>query len=209
MTLFVMAFRLGIEPFFFNHSNSANAKETYAAITKYFTLFGCLILLVVVIYIDIFKRILIPNSQYWEALKIVPLILLANLFLGIYHNLSVLYKLTDRTKYGAYISVFAAVITLVLNFVLIPEIGYVGSAIATLVAYGSMMVLSYLYGRKYYNVPYNVFKIVGFLSLAIVFSAISFYLFPENIWLGTLLLVVFVGIMVFSEKNEFLKIIRK
>jgi O-antigen/teichoic acid export membrane protein len=209
MTLFVMAFRLGIEPFFFNHSNSANAKETYAAITKYFTLFGCLILLVVVIYIDMFKRILIPNSQYWEALKIVPLILLANLFLGIYHNLSVWYKVTDRTKYGAYISVFAAIITLVLNFVLIPKIGYVGSAIATLVAYGSMMVLSYLYGRKYYNVPYNVLKIVGFLSLAIVFSAISFYLFPENIWLGTLLLIVFIGIMVYFEKKEFLKIIRK
>ena len=209
MTLFVMAFRLGIEPFFFNHSSSANAKETYAAITKYFTLFGCLILLVVVIYIDIFKRILIPNSQYWEAIKIVPLILLANLFLGIYHNLSVWYKVTDRTKYGAYISVFAAVITLVLNYVLIPKIGYVGSAIATLVAYGSMMVLSYLYGRKYYDVPYNVLKIVGFLLLAIIFSAVSFYMFPENIWLGTLLLIVFVGIMIYSEKNEFLKIIRK
>lgn len=158
MTLFVMAFRLGIEPFFFNHSDHANAKNTYATITKYFTLFGCLILLVVVVYIDVFKRILIPNSQYWEALKIVPLILLANLFLGIYHNLSVWYKVTDRTKYGAYISVFAAIVTLVLNFVLIPMIGYMGSAIATLAAYGSMMVLSYLYGRKYYDVPYEVKK---------------------------------------------------
>lgn len=209
MTLFVMAFRLGIEPFFFNHSGHANAKNTYATITKYFTLFGCLILLVVVVYIDIFKRILIPNSQYWEALKIVPLILLANLFLGIYHNLSVWYKVTDRTKYGAYISAFAAVITLVLNYVLIPHIGYMGSAIATLAAYGSMMVLSYLYGRKYYNVPYEVKKISGYLLLAIGFSAISFYAFNGNIWLGTALLLVFTAIMFFSEKKEFLKIIRK
>ncbi|MDP2687231.1 MAG: oligosaccharide flippase family protein [Aequorivita sp.] len=209
MTLFVMAFRLGIEPFFFNHSSQANAKNTYATITKYFTLFGCLILLIVVVYIDIFKRILIPNSQYWEAIKIVPLILLANLFLGIYHNLSVWYKVTDRTKYGAYISVFAAIITIVLNYVLIPYIGYMGSAIATLVAYGSMMVLSYLYGRKYYNVPYEVKKICGYLLLAIGFSAISFYAFSGNIWLGTALLLVFTAIMFFSEKKEFLKIIRK
>lgn len=209
MTLFVMAFRLGIEPFFFNHSGHENAKNTYATITKYFTLFGCLILLVVVVYIDIFKRILIPNSQYWEALKIVPLILLANLFLGIYHNLSVWYKVTDRTKYGAYISVFAAVVTLVLNYVLIPHIGYMGSAIATLAAYGSMMVLSYLYGRKYYDVPYEVKKISSYLLLAISFSAISYYVFNGNIWIGTALLLVFTAIMFYSEKKEFLKIIRK
>ncbi len=209
MTLFVMAFRLGIEPFFFNHSGHENAKNTYATITKYFTLFGCLILLVVVVYIDIFKRILIPNSQYWEALKIVPLILLANLFLGIYHNLSVWYKVTDRTKYGAYISVFAAIVTLVLNYVLIPIIGYMGSAVATLAAYGSMMVLSYLYGRKYYDVPYEVKKISGYLIMAIGFSAISYYAFNGNIWIGTALLLLFTAIMFYSEKTEFLKIIRK
>ncbi|OAD91127.1 polysaccharide biosynthesis protein [Aequorivita soesokkakensis] len=209
MTLFVMAFRLGIEPFFFNHSGHENAKNTYATITKYFTLFGCLILLVVVVYIDVFKRILIPNSQYWEALKIVPLILLANLFLGIYHNLSVWYKVTDRTKFGAYISVFAAIVTLVLNYVLIPIIGYMGSAIATLAAYGSMMVLSYLYGRKYYDVPYEAKKISGYLLLAIGFSAISFYAFNGNILIGTALLIVFAVIMFYSEKKEFLKIIRK
>ncbi len=209
MTLFVMAFRLGIEPFFFNYAGESNAKNTYAAITKYFTLFGSLILLFVVIYIDVFKRILIPNSQYWEALKIVPLILLANLFLGIYHNLSVWYKVTDRTKYGAYISVFAAVVTLVLNYVLIPLIGYIGSAIATLAAYGSMMVLSYLYGQKYYEVPYNLKRVGGLLGLAIAFSTISFYFFRGNIWLGTALLLIYVTIVVYMEKKEFLRIIRK
>src|SRR5690606_14396635 len=99
MTLFVMAFRLGIEPFFFNYSSAENAKNTYAAITKYFTSLGCIILMVVTVYIDFFKLLLIPNSRYWEALKIVPIILVANLFLGIYHNLSVWYKVTDRTKF--------------------------------------------------------------------------------------------------------------
>tara|TARA_R100000353_G_scaffold43121_1_gene34600 strand:+ start:166487 stop:167941 length:1455 start_codon:yes stop_codon:yes gene_type:complete len=208
MTLFVMAFRLGIEPFFFNHSNNKNAKSTYATITKYFTVFGCLILLAVVVYIDIFKQILIPNEQYWEALKIVPLILLANLFLGIYHNLSVWYKVTDRTKFGAYISAFAALITLVLNFALIPVIGYMGSAIATLAAYGSMMVLSYLYGRKYYYVPYNIKRLILYLLIAISFSAASFYVFNRNIWIGTTLLLVFAGIIYYFEKNEFLKIVK-
>lgn len=209
MTLFVMAFRLGIEPFFFNHSNQENAKETYANITKYFTLFGCIILLVVVIYIDLFKRILIPNSQYWEALSIVPIILLANLFLGIYHNLSVWYKVTDRTKYGAFISIVAALITLVLNYTLIPYIGYIGSALATLAAYGTMMVLSYIYGRKYYDVPYQVVKILGFLGLSMLFSALSFYVFRGNILIGTALLILFGVILSYSERHQLLKIIRK
>ncbi len=209
MTLFVTAFRLGIEPFFFNHASSKNAKNTYAVITKYFTFCSCFIMLIVIIYIDVFKRILIPNSEYWEALSIVPIILLANLFLGIYHNLSVWYKVTDRTKYGAYISVVAAVLTLSINFILIPYIGYIGSAIATLIAYGSMMLLSYLYGRKYYDVPYEVNKILGYVFLAMAFSAISFYGFRGNIWLGTALLIVFTLIMVYSEKKEFVGILRK
>lgn len=209
MTLFITAFRLGIEPFFFNHASSKNAKNTYALITKYFTFGSCFIMLIVVIYIDLFKIILIPNSEYWEALKIVPIILLANLFLGIYHNLSVWYKVTDRTKYGAFISVVAAAITLTANFLLIPYIGYVGSAIATLMAYGSMMLLSYLYGRKYYKVPYEVKKILGYVIMATGFSAISFYGFRGNIWLGTALLIVFTLIMLIYEKNEFLKIVRK
>lgn len=209
MTLFVMAFRLGIEPFFFNYSAHGNAKNTYATITKYFTLFGCLILLGVVVYIDVLKKILIPNRQYWEALSIVPIILLANLFLGIYHNLSVWYKVTDRTKYGAYISVFAAAVTLAMNFLLIPQIGYLGSALATLTAYGSMMVLSYLYGRKYYNVPYDIGGIGFYLVLAIGLSAISFYALDRNIWLGTALLIMFAGLIYLREKGEFLKVIRK
>lgn len=209
MTLFVMAFRLGIEPFFFNHSGHENARNTYAIITKYFTIFGSLILLTVVVYIDIFKQLLIPNSQYWVALKIVPLILLANLFLGIYHNLSVWYKVTDRTKFGAYISVFAAFITLGLNFVLIPRMGYMGSAITTLVAYGSMMVLSYLYGQKYYKIPYEVNKISFYLLIATAFSGLSFYVFNGNIWIGTTLLLIFTVILLTSEKKEILKIIKK
>ncbi|PKA82888.1 O-antigen/teichoic acid export membrane protein [Ulvibacter sp. MAR_2010_11] len=209
MTLFATAFRLGIEPFFFNHAHNENAKQTYATITKYFTVFGCVILLFVIVYIDVFKRILIPESDFWEALVIVPIILLANLCLGIYHNLSVWYKVTDRTKFGAYISVVGAIITLALNFALIPIISYKGSAIATLAAYGTMMVLSYFIGQKHYPVPYNLKKIGGFLVVSISFSALSFYVFEGNLMIGTTLLLVFLLLIYVAERKEFYRILRK
>ncbi|MEY3500072.1 MAG: hypothetical protein RL308_1741, partial [Bacteroidota bacterium] len=104
MVLFATAFRLGIEPFFFSHSTSDNAPQTYAVITKYFVIFGSLILLSVIVFADVLKFLLLDNKSYWEAMKVVPLIILANFFLGIYNNLSVWYKLTDKTQIGAYIS---------------------------------------------------------------------------------------------------------
>lgn len=209
MTLFATAFRLGIEPFFFNYAQAKNAKTTYATITKYFTIFGSIILLFVVVYVDIFKELLISNSEYWVALKIVPIILLANLCLGIYHNLSVWYKVTDRTKFGAYISIVGALITLALNFLLIPFISYVGSALATLMAYGTMMVLSYFFGRKYYRVPYDLKKMGGYLLLSIVFSYLSFYVFEGNMGIGSALLLVFLLLVFLSEKKELIRIIKK
>jgi len=209
MTLFATAFRLGIEPFFFNHAKNENAKETYATITRYFSIFGSFILLFVIVYIDIFKQILIPDPRFWDALIIVPVILLANLCLGIYHNLSVWYKVTDQTKYGAYISVIGAVITLVLNIVLIPIISYKGSAIATLAAYGTMMVISYLLGQKKYAVPYDLKRIGGYLMLSVVFSIVAFYVFNGNLIIGSALLLVFLLWIVFAEKNELKRILKR
>jgi O-antigen/teichoic acid export membrane protein len=209
MTLFATAFRLGIEPFFFNHSKHENARQNYATITKYFIVFGSLILLFVVVYLDIFKQILIPESEFWEALVIVPIILLANLCLGIYHNLSVWYKVTDRTKFGAYISVAGAVITLALNFLLIPVISYKGSAIATLAAYGSMMLLSYFYGQKHYAIPYDLKRTGGYLLISVVFSGFAFYVFDGNLAIGTVLLLVFLFLIFVSEKKELKRIINK
>lgn len=202
LTLFATAFRLGIEPFFFNHSKHQDAKENYATITKYFTILGSMILLFVVVYIDVFKRILIPESSFWEALIIVPVILLANLFLGIYHNLSVWYKVTDRTRFGAMISSIGACITLALNFLLIPWISYKGSALATLAAYGSMMVISYFLGRKYYAVPYDLKKIGTYLLLSVVFSVFSFYVFDGNLWIGSVFLLLFIGLVYQFERKE-------
>lgn len=208
MTLFATAFRLGIEPFFFSHAENKNAPETYAIITKYFVVFGSFILIAVIVFIDLLKELLIQNSTYWEAMHIVPLILLANLFLGIYHNLSVWYKITDRTRFGGYISVVGALFTLTLNIILIPYISYTGSAIATLVAYAVMMSLSYFFGKKYYPIPYNLKKIGSYLMLSVLFSVFSFYVFRGNYFVGISLLLIFLGTVYVAERKQFIKILQ-
>jgi O-antigen/teichoic acid export membrane protein len=209
MTLFATAFRLGIEPFFFTQSKNEDAPNTYAIITKYYIIFGSVILLTVIVFADILKLVLIKNPDYWQAMKVVPLIILANLFLGIYHNLSVWYKLTDKTKIGAYISIVGAVVTLALNFYLIPIMSYYGSAIATLAAYGVMMLISYLLGKKYYPIPYDIKSISLYLFLSILLSAVSFYFFRENYYVGVLLLFVFVYFVYRNEKQIILAVFRK
>ena len=208
MVLYRTAYTLGIEPFFFSHSSDKNAPQTYATVTKYFVIFGSFILLSVIVFADLFKLLMIRDSSYWVAMKVVPLIILANFFLGIYTNLSVWYKLIDKTYYGAYISIVGAIITLVLNFLLIPTMSYYGSAIATIAAYGSMMCISYYLGNKYYPIPYDLKKIGGYLSLSIFFSAISFYGFRENYFVGISLLIAFLYFIYYHEKETLIKIIK-
>ena len=209
MTLFATAFRLGIEPYFFSHSKTENPQKNYAKILEYFVAFGSVILLVVVVFADVIKPYIIRSEAYYEAMWIVPFILLANFCLGIYHNLSVWYKITDRTKFGAYISIFGAVVTLVLNYVLIPILGFKGSAIATLSAYAIMMLLSFYYGRKYYPIPYNLKKISLYLVVSILFSFIFFYGYRENYIIGITMLIVFLGLVILLEKNQLKHLLKR
>lgn len=211
MVLFRTAYTLGIEPFFFSHASNENAQLTYATITKYFVIFGSFICLFVIVFIDLLKQPLVPDPIYWDAIQVVPLIVLANFFLGIYTNLSVWYKLIDRTKVGAYISLIGAAITLVLNWLLIPSMSYYGSAIATLAAYGSMMVISYKMGQKHYPIPYDFKRIFSYLGLTIVFSAISFYIpvLRENYPVKFVLLAVFLYFIYYSEKETLLRILKR
>lgn len=208
MTLFATAYRLGIEPYFFSHANTENPQKNYAKILEFFVAFGSVMLLSIVVFADILKPYIVRSEDYWEAMWIVPLILIANLCLGIYHNLSVWYKVTDRTKFGAYISVFGAVITLALNFWLIPIMEYRGSAIATLVAYASMMAASYYYGQKYYPIPYNLKKMGLYLLVSSAFSVISFYVYRENYVIGVSLLTLFLFLVVMLEKNQIKQLIK-
>ena len=209
MVLYRTAYTLGIEPFFFSHAKNENAPQTYATITKYFVIFGSFILLSVIVFADIFKYFMIRDSSYWEAMKVVPLIILANFFLGIYTNLSVWYKLIDKTYIGAYISIVGAIVTLVLNFLLIPTMSYYGSAIATIAAYGTMMGISYFLGNKYYPIPYDIKKITGYLGLSILFSIISFYYFRENYFVGIPLLLTFMYFIYYNEKETLNKILKR
>ena len=204
MTLFATAFRLGIEPFFFSHSNTEHPQRAYAQITNYFVVLGSVILLSVVVFADVLKELLILDSAYWEAMPVVPVIILASFCLGIYHNLSVWYKVTDRTKFGAYISIVGAIITISVNYLFIPKIGYYASALATLGAYGCMMFLSYYFGKKYYPIPYNLRKIGFYLTVSVLFSGLAFYVFNRNLVTGSLLLLVFL-VLVYKMEHEKLR----
>nr|MBS0038593.1 polysaccharide biosynthesis C-terminal domain-containing protein [Saprospiraceae bacterium] len=170
MALFTQAFRYAAEPFFFQNAKNAKAPELYAAIGKYFFVVGLVAFLVVTLYLDVFKHFL-RREGYWEGLGVVPILLLANLFLGLYYNLSVWYKLTDKTIMASWIGLGGALITAVLNIWWIPIFGYTGSAWATFICYGIMCVASYYIGRNYFRLPYewkNLFLYL-FLALAVFF----------------------------------------
>lgn len=211
MVLFRTAYTLGIEPFFFSHAKNEGAPKTYAEITKYFVIFGSFMSLGIIVFADILKLILVPNPDYWNAMDVVPMIVVANFFLGIYTNLSVWYKLIDKTKIGAYISLIGAAVTLVINFLLIPIIGFLGSAIATILAYGSMMLISYKLGQKEYPIPYEKQKIGFYLMISIVLSSLSFYvpILRETYVFGIVSLLIFTYFVYRNEKALILRILKR
>jgi len=174
VVLFIQAFRYAAEPFFFSQEKKSNAKDVYSNVMKYFVIFGLLIFLGIMLYIDIFKYF-ISNESYWEGLHIVPILLVANIMLGVVYNLSIWYKLTDRTKYGAYIAGAGASVTIIINATLIPVIGYLGSAWAHFFSYFTMMLLSYFLGRKYFKIDYPLKDILIYILLAGVIYIISLF----------------------------------
>jgi len=186
MTLFATAFKLGIEPFFFSEAKSKNAHQMYAQITKVYVILGSVALLVYLLVMDdVIKPLLLRKEIYWEAIDVVPIVCVAFLFFGIYQTLSVWYKVTDQTKYGAYISIAGAVLTILINVLFITKIGYMASAIATCVAYGFMMVVSYFLGRKHYAIPYDIKNLLLYLSISILFSCVFFYFFRDYFGVGS------------------------
>lgn len=179
ISLFVQAYRYAAEPFFFDQKKAEGSKETYAKMLHMFTAFVLTAFLIITLFIDVFKQFL-RNEEYYVALDIVPLLLLANIFLGIYYNLSVWYKLTDKTVYGMYLAITGAAITIGINLWLIPIISYRGAAIATLACYFSMAVLSFIFGQKYYHVPYSKMKLLFYFGIALGFYFLNLILPFEN-----------------------------
>lgn len=179
ITLFIQAFRMGAEPFFFARAKEKNAPETYALVMRYFVIVCACIFLLVTLYLDIFKHF-IRSKAYWEGLHVVPILLLANICLGMYYNLSIWYKITDKTKLGAVVAAGGAIITLILNWWWIPVWGYTGSAWATLICYFSMLVISYLQGQRYFPVPYPLGRIGMYIGLALLTYGLSEWLKPVD-----------------------------
>ena len=170
ITIMIQAFRMAAEPFFFNRSKEENAPKIYARVMKFFVIACCFMFLLIGLFLDVFRWIFttFANPRWAEGLDVVPLLALGNIFLGIYYNLSVWYKLTNKNTYGAVITVIGAAITIALNIVLIPRLHYTGAALATFCCYLFMMVSSYVLGQKYYPVPYAVKKLIAYVILVVL-----------------------------------------
>jgi O-antigen/teichoic acid export membrane protein len=207
MTLFVQAFKMAAEPFFFSQAKEGNAQKIYADSMKYFIIICSFIFLGIMVYLDFFKHFI--GKNYYEGLVVVPILLLANLCLGAYYNLSIWYKLTNKTNVGAYIAIFGATVTLLLNYIWIPKYGYLGSAWATFICYASMMVVSYIVGQMYYPVPYKLKSIFIYLSLALTLYFADYYICKMyditglfNYLIGSVCILIFVVYVFFSEVKK-------
>ncbi|MFV0151673.1 oligosaccharide flippase family protein [Empedobacter falsenii] len=208
MTLFVTAYRMGIEPFFFKVAKKEDAKQMYANILFFFSIICNIVILGILANIDWIKQLFIIKSSYWIALDIVPIILIANLFFGIYYNLSTWYKVTDRTNIGTIISLIGGAITIILNILLLPKYGFMVSAWTTLIAYGVMMVISYIWGQKVYPIPYKVNKILFYMGIAIALGWTNYFVLDSNLIIGNLILIVYIAFIALAERNT-LKKLRK
>ena len=198
MMMFTQAFRYAYEPFVFSKHKNRQSAEAYADVMKYYIIFSFLILLGVIFYLDIFRYII--SDAYWEGLKIVPVVLWTYVFQGVYFNLSFWYKLTDETKWGAYFSLIGLVITLVLQIVGVPRIGYWASCGSSLVCYLVIMLLSYFIGQKKAPIPYDLKSIGGYTALTIALLAIYYILriyVIGNTWVMMAIGTVLIGIYIF------------
>ena len=200
MMMFTQAFRYAYEPFVFAKHKDRQSAEAYADAMKYYIIFSYLILLGVIFYLDIFRYII--SSAYWEGLKIVPVVLWTYVFQGVYFNLSFWYKLTDETKWGAYFSLIGLAITLVIQVVGVPVIGYWASCGSSLICYFVIMLMSYALGQKKAPIPYDL-KSIGLytvltLALLAVYYAVRLHT-TLNMWvlmaIGTVLIAIYLFVL--------------
>jgi O-antigen/teichoic acid export membrane protein len=203
ITLFIQAFRYAAEPFFFAQEKNADKAKIYSKIMTWFVIVVTTIFIVISLNLAIFKWF-IPNPDYWVGISVVPILLLANVFLGIYYNQSIWYKLADKPMYGAWIAIGGAVITVVLNILTIPLFGYVGSAWTTLLVYFCMTVASWYLGQKYYPIRYNLRKVLLYIGASIVLVLLGLLLtfdsFAVTFAIHFILLVIFVSLVLFIER---------
>lgn len=211
MALFVQTFRYAADPFFFSESGKSESRQLYADVLIIFTIAVSVIFLFTVMYLDVV--ILFIGKAYRDGKAVIPLLLMGNLFLGIYYNLSIWYKLTNQTIYGAALSVIGAIVSVVLNFALIPTMGYYGSAWAAFFAYFVMMVLSYLLGQKHFKVPYNLRRLIFYPGLAVLLYLISGLINLDNrnmmLLINTIFSLGYLVVVVKMDKQLLLDVFRR
>ena len=211
MTLFIQMFRYAAEPFIFSSYRQENPRNLYALIMKLFVVTGILIFLGVTMYIDLIK--LIIDNAYHEGLHVVPVLLIANLFLGINFNLAFWYKLKEKTQYGAYITLIGAGITVLFNFLLVPEIGYTGAAWATLICYISMVFINYFVGKRHYLIPYDLKNIFFYIGFSLFLFGVSHFIPESNVFvyygLRSLIIIIFVLVFYYKEKSLIHDLVKK
>jgi O-antigen/teichoic acid export membrane protein len=211
ITLFIQAFKMGAEPFFFKQAEGQNPQRTYARVLKFFVIVISVMFLVVVLFLPLWQ--LIIGEKYRAGIKVVPILLLANMFLGIYYNLSIWYKLGNKTHAGALITLAGVVITLSINYVFIKYYGYMACAWATFFCYGTMMVISYVWGQKHYRIPYAWKKMVAFVVIAVLVFLLHKWVnnlagnnLVINITSGLVLLSIYCYFITRVERKEFKKL---
>lgn len=200
MILLVTAYRLGVEPYFFKKAQDSDAKKSYADVMLYFVIFVGFGVVALLGNLSWIKRFLIPNQEYWVAISIVPVIVIANFFFGVYYNLSTWYKVTDKTYVGTIVSWIGAGLTITFNILFIPIIGFMAAAWATLLAYGSMMVISYFWGQKEYKIPYKTRKIILYMGLSIGLGLLAYHVLDNNFFVGNLCVIIYLAVVFFIEK---------
>ncbi|KAA9325540.1 oligosaccharide flippase family protein [Hymenobacter busanensis] len=205
MQLVIQAFRYAAEPFFFSQAQEKNSPATFAVVLKWFTLCCAVIFVAVSLNLDILEHLFLRRPEYRTGVAVVPVLLLANLFLGVYYNLSVWFKLTDRTYFGTYISAGGALLTVVLNWLLIPHLGYLGCAFTTLACYFLMAFTCWWLGNRYFPVPYPVGRLAAWLLLAVGVVAVGWYVPIADWWLRqgahVLLTLGFVAVLFVVERR--------
>ncbi|HVX25105.1 MAG TPA: oligosaccharide flippase family protein, partial [Parafilimonas sp.] len=207
ITLFIQAFRMGAEPFFFKQAEGENPQRVYARVTKFFVITISVMFLVVTLFLPVWKYFIDP--KYWEGLKVVPILLFANMSLGIYYNLSIWYKITNKTMAGAIITLVGTAITFFVNYFFIPKYSYVASAWATFFCYFSMMVLSFVWGQKVYRVPYAWKKLLAYMIIALLLFFLHHFVTgffastPFALGLAIFFTIAFTLFVIKIEKKEF------
>lgn len=208
VTILLQAYRYAAEPFFFSQMKNEDRNKVYVNVMNLFIAVVCFVFLFVSLNIDVFKYF-IQNESYWAGLPVVPILLMANVFLGIYYNQSVWYKLSGKTQFGAYIAIVGALTTIAINLVFIPKYGYLASAWATLIVYFLQMILSYFLGQRFYPIPYNQKKFLLYIgvSFALFYIGNSFVTSSSlfNLLFHNLLVLVFISMVYLLERKALIK----